>query len=264
MACALRTRVRTVSTVLTVSLRPKRLGRLARLTAGIAALGGVIAVLATARAARIEPDIARPAPIAALEPDDAERHAPDPAWTLATEPIERIGYRHGRRHTLEVVPLGPTAIEVEVRTARAFLAMRAAAAEAGVELRLESGFRTVEEQRELFRAWRKGHGNKAARPGRSNHQSGRALDIAVISVPGARAWLETHAASFGFKRTVKSEPWHWEYVDAPIARGATKRVSRKAAKHAKAKHSKAVGHAKRPARRPSSVRTTPRLASSRR
>lgn len=242
---------------MTVSLRPKRLGRLARWTVGAAALGGLIAVLATARAARIEPDADRTAPLAAPDDLDIGRHDVDPAWTLAAEPVERIGYRHGRRHTFEVVPLGPHEVEVEVSTARAFLAMRAAAADAGVELGLASGFRTVEQQRALYRAWRKGRGNKAARPGLSNHQSGRALDI-VISDPGSVAWLESNGALFGFKRTVKSEPWHWEYVDIPIARGAAKRVTRKAAKPAKAT---------RPARRPSSIATTPRshrVASSRR
>lgn len=239
--------------------RPTRLGRRARLLVGAAALAGLIAVLATARAARIEPDAGRTAAVVAAEDIEIEREE-DPAWTLAAEPIERIGYRHGRRHAFEVVPLGPTAVEVEVSTAKAFLAMRAAAAEAGVELGLASGFRTLDEQRALYRAWRKGRGNKAARPGLSNHQSGRALDIAFGPDPAALAWLEANGASFGFKRTVKGEPWHWEYVDIPVARGATKRVSRKAAKPTKTM---------RPARRPSSIAKTlrspgTRVASSRR
>lgn len=229
---------------------------------GGATLAGLLAILATARAALVQPEVAR-APEPVIEIHDAEQQD-DPSWTLDAEPVERIGFRHGRRHVVEVVPLGPTAVEVEIRTARAFLDMRAAAAQDGVELRLESGFRTVEQQRELYRAWRKGHGNKAARPGKSNHQSGRALDIAVKSVPGALAWLEENAASFGFKRTVKSEPWHWEYVDIPIARGATKRIKRKAGKA-----TKAVGHARRPARHPGSAGKTSRapgrrIASSRR
>jgi hypothetical protein len=246
----------------TASQRPKRLGRRARLTLGAATLGGLIAILATARAARVEPEAAPTAPIAAIENDDAERQVDDPTWTIAPDPVERVGYRHGRRHVFEVVPLGPTSVEVEIRTAEAFLLMRTAAADAGVELRLESGFRTVEQQRELFRAWRKGNGNKAARPGMSNHQSGRALDIAVMRVPGALAWLETNAASFGFKRTVASEPWHWEYVDSPVARGATKRVSRKAMKKA-LKGGKTAGHARRPAKRPSSAVKAPRPSGSR-
>lgn len=227
-----------------------RPGRLARWTVGIVALGGVIAALASALAARTEP--APAAPAAPADVVESEIEIEDPAWTLAADPVERVGYRQGRRQVFEVVPLGPTAVEVEVRTARAFLAMRSAALEAGIELRLESGFRTVAQQRALFRAWRKGRGNKAARPGMSNHQSGRALDIAVGSAPGALAWLEANGASYGFKRTVKTEPWHWEYVDVPVARAAFKRVSRKPVKHAKA-----VGRAKRHSKRASSVATAP-------
>lgn len=245
MACSLRPRLEAVSVPLAPH-RSQRLGRRARLLVGGAALAGLFAVLATARAALRAPEIAR-APEPEIEIEVAEAHVDDPSWTLSSEPIERVGYRKGRRQVIEVVPLGPTAVEVEIRTARAFLEMRAAAARDGVELRLESGFRTVEQQRELYRAWRSGQGNKAARPGKSNHQSGRALDIAVLSVPGALAWLEDNAASFGFKRTVPSEPWHWEYVDIPIARGPTKRVKHKANKAAKT-----ARHAKRPARHHSS------------
>jgi hypothetical protein len=243
-----------------VSHRPTRFGWLARLVVGLVAAGGLLAVVATARAMRVEPAVTMPEPVV----EAREEVRADPAWTISSEPVERTGFRHGRRHTIAVVPLGPSAVEVEVRTARAFLAMRAAAADAGIELRLESGFRTAAQQRVLYQAWRNGRGNKAARPGLSNHQSGRAVDIAVARVPGALAWLEDNAMSYGFKRTVKSEPWHWEYVDVPIARSTTKRVRGKTGKHAKA-----VAHTTRPARRPSSAATTsrkagPRVASSRR
>ena len=220
---------------------------------GAAALGGLIIALASARAAQTERVAPQPE-VAVAEADAADPI--DPLWNAEAEPVERIGYRNGRRHVIEVVALGPSAVEVEVRTAQAFLALRSAAAEAGVDLGLASGFRTVQEQRALFRAWRKGRGNQAALPGRSNHQSGRALDIAGITAPGALAWLDANAASFGFKRTVKSEPWHWEYVDIPIARGApAKRISRKHVKHAKA-----VGHARRPARHSAKVGAGPRSA----
>jgi hypothetical protein len=47
--------------------------------------------------------------------------------------------------------------------------------------------------------------NLAAAPGYSNHQSGRALDLTVSS------WLANNAARFGFKRTVPSEAWHYEF-----------------------------------------------------
>jgi hypothetical protein len=31
------------------------------------------------------------------------------------------------------------------------------------------------------------------------------------SAPGVYHWLENHAAHYGFKRTVPSEAWHWEW-----------------------------------------------------
>jgi D-alanyl-D-alanine carboxypeptidase len=99
---------------------------------------------------------------------------------------------------------------VEDDTARAFGAMRDAARRDGVELCITSGFRTQAEQEKLYRCWRRGRCPLAARPGHSKHQSGLALDLDVRTSRGAGAWLARHAGQFGFKRTVKPEPWHWE------------------------------------------------------
>ena len=141
-------------------------------------------------------------------------------WDDILEPSLASGYRNGRRSQIDIVTV--SGVEVEVQTAQAFIAMRAAAADRGIDLWVHSGFRTRGQQAELYRAWKRGRGNKAARPGHSNHQSGRALDIAVSS-PGALAWLSHNASRFGFKRTVRGEPWHWEYVNTPRARGKHKR-----------------------------------------
>ncbi len=225
LACALRLGSRAVS-IPTVSLRPSA-GRLAGLTLAATTIFGVlIAVLTSARASEIEPSPR--APFAAPEPAAVETPLPPS--------VMRTGYRLGRQQLIEVVPLG--AVEVEVATARAFLSMQAAAAKDGIELRIESGFRTAEAQRDLFLAWRKGRGNKAARPGESNHQSGRALDLAVQS-PGALEWLTTNAPAFRFKRTVKGEPWHWEFTDVPVARDpAAKIKKRKTSTVKKRRHTK--------------------------
>jgi hypothetical protein len=99
---------------------------------------------------------------------------------------------------------------VEVRTALAFERMRAAAARDHVAIRIVSGFRTMEHQQALYAAYRRGRGNLAARPGESNHQSGHALDLNTSS-PGVLPWLNRNAARFGFRRTVPSEAWHWEW-----------------------------------------------------
>src|SRR5262249_54779760 len=98
-----------VSARVVVAVRSRRLGRLAWVAGGIAAAAGLLAVLATARPARVEPTAAMAPDLSTLEPDNQEGNAPDLSWTLAGEPIERLGYRHGHRHILEVVPLGPTA-----------------------------------------------------------------------------------------------------------------------------------------------------------
>jgi LAS superfamily LD-carboxypeptidase LdcB len=119
------------------------------------------------------------------------------------------GYRKGKQIRVRLVDID--GIEVELATARAFRAMQQAAAEDGIELWIRSGFRTIELQTALYRAWRAGFGNKAARPGYSNHEAGTALDL-VVYEPTTLAWLGTHANKFGFRRTVPGEPWHWERV----------------------------------------------------
>lgn len=64
----------------------------------------------------------------------------------------------------------------------------------------------------LQAAYKAGGGNLAARPGYSNHQGGIAVDVGVGGTASAvYRWLAANAGRFGFVRTVKSEPWHWEY-----------------------------------------------------
>lgn len=120
------------------------------------------------------------------------------------------GYAGGRSVRVRVVDVDGT--DVEVATARAFRAMARAASANGVSLRIESGFRTNERQAELYREWRRGAGNLAAPPGYSHHQLGRALDL-ELDDPTC-AWLAAHAQGHGFYRTVRGEPWHWEYLGA--------------------------------------------------
>lgn len=130
-----------------------------------------------------------------------------------------VGYRRGKAFALDVVLIGHT--PVSIPTARAFLTMQAAAREAGIDLYVYSGFRTNERQAELRQAYLDGHGNKAARPGYSNHQAGTALDL-LLDAPETFAWLEANARRFGFRRTVAKEPWHWEY-QPPRAKAKARR-----------------------------------------
>lgn len=117
------------------------------------------------------------------------------------------GYSHGNRTNICVVSVDGKL--VEVRTAQAFGAMRAAARSAGVNIVVVSGFRTMDQQRYLYNLYLSGRGNLAARPGYSNHQSGLALDLNTSSA-GVYNWLSRNASRYGFRRTVPSEAWHWE------------------------------------------------------
>lgn len=53
---------------------------------------------------------------------------------------------------------------------------------------------------------------EVAKPGYSKHQLGTAFDFYVRDRQ-AFYWLKANAARYGFIRTIKSERWHWEYVE---------------------------------------------------
>ena len=85
-----------------------------------------------------------------------------------------------------------------------------------------NSFRTYAQQEALYKAYKAGKGNLAARPGTSRHEKGYATDISTGSVQ--QRWLtvggtynkvksgeKIRANEYGWYRTVKSEPWHFEY-----------------------------------------------------
>jgi LAS superfamily LD-carboxypeptidase LdcB len=119
------------------------------------------------------------------------------------------GYDHGEKTKVKIVSCGNS--EAELHTAVAFRAMAHAAEKAGLDLRIRSGFRSYEKQKALYKKYVRGHGNLAARPGYSNHESGRALDIYITDYR-VLEWLQKHASEYGFHRTVPGEAWHWEYL----------------------------------------------------
>lgn len=128
---------------------------------------------------------------------------------LADDVRVETGYRRGKKIKIRVVSIGWA--DVEIATAKAFRQMEEAAAEDGIELGIRSGFRSHARQQWLYRAFRAGYGNPAERPGYSSHQDGRALDL-VIYDEATHAWLTAHAKRFGFRQTVREEPWHWVYT----------------------------------------------------
>lgn len=119
------------------------------------------------------------------------------------------GWAHGRKKQIQLVHV--SGVELESKTARAFRDMAKAARKQGIAIAIRSGFRSHDKQTELYKRFRRGQGHLAARPGYSNHQNGKAVDI-YIDEYKVYEWLKKHAAKFGFKKTVRREAWHWEYV----------------------------------------------------
>ena len=121
------------------------------------------------------------------------------------------GYTSGKAFAITVVTVDGKKVEKD--TANAYYVMAKAAAAAGVNLKIVSGFRTMAEQQYLYNCYVNcscNNCNLAAKPGYSNHQSGHALDLNT-SASGVLTWLNNHGATYGFKRTVPSETWHWEW-----------------------------------------------------
>ena len=86
---------------------------------------------------------------------------------------------------------------------------------AGSSIQVNSGFRTLAQQYLLYRWYQTGRCGitAAATPGRSNHQSGRALDVANYS---ARI---TAMGNKGWSHTVPGDPVHFDYLSSPDIRG---------------------------------------------
>lgn len=93
----------------------------------------------------------------------------------------------------------------------AFSRMRQAIQASGIKVKVNSAFRTMAKQKELYTKYLTGRGALAAKPGRSNHQYGVAVDLDVKSNPKLLSWLRSNAGSYGFHQAVPSENWHWEY-----------------------------------------------------
>ncbi len=129
-----------------------------------------------------------------------------------------IGYVNGKPTALELIAIGGKdgrgePFRLRKDAAASFVAMKTAAAAEGILLSVTTAFRDMKYQEYLYQLYLAGTGNLAAKPGFSNHQGGIALDLATENGTNkAYFWLKDNAGKFGWKRTVSSEPWHWEYL----------------------------------------------------
>ena len=102
-----------------------------------------------------------------------------------------------------------------------FHAAQAAAKEVGIDMRIDSGYRTVETQKYLFNRAIKEHKTaeeaiKWVLPGElSRHPWGLALDVNLHHEKSGASWLEANGATFGLCRVYVNEWWHFEPLIAP-------------------------------------------------
>jgi D-alanyl-D-alanine carboxypeptidase len=103
--------------------------------------------------------------------------------------------------------------------ANAFLQLQAAAAQAGFNIGVGSGYRTPEEQASLrirngcpdvYSSPASSCRVPTAIPGRSNHNHGLAIDIS--GTEAAKAWANANAGKFGLHFPVAGENWHVELI----------------------------------------------------
>jgi hypothetical protein len=188
----------------------------------VAALLGVIAALAGALGSHslVSSLPAATSPFTAASP------------SAAAPPID--GRRSERRGALGeadgAVPDGTTVFDDEVSGVAKLDsdlvgALHRAAADAagdGVELYVDSGWRSPEYQEQLLREAISKYGSEeaatrwVATPETSAHVSGDAVDIGPS---GAAAWLSAHGAAYGLCQVYGNEPWHYELRPQAIGRG---------------------------------------------
>jgi zinc D-Ala-D-Ala carboxypeptidase len=129
-----------------------------------------------------------------------------------------------------VVPDGTTVFDDDIpavaKLAPALLsALRSAATDAardGIEVHLNSGWRSKKYQEQLLEEAVSKYGSKAvaarwvATPETSAHVQGEAVDVG----PSAAArWLSEHGDEYGLCQIYGNEPWHYELRPDAVGRG---------------------------------------------
>lgn len=145
------------------------------------------------------------------------------AFQFSSGPIDNAiildGYVDGKRVNIEgqklpYVDSSGKQFVLEKQAAINYLNMVEAANRDGINLEINYSFRTNKEQANLY-GRRHQTGVITAKPGHSNHQSGIAVDIMNCVRNKNKTtvywWLIKNAAQFGYKNTIQTEPWHWQF-----------------------------------------------------
>ncbi|WP_144711784.1 M15 family metallopeptidase [Curtobacterium pusillum] len=126
--------------------------------------------------------------------------------------------RIGTSATIDELAGTPAVANLDADLRRAVVRATEAAAADGVEVRINSGWRSTRYQRTLLDAAVQEHGSleEARRwvntPERSTHVLGRAVDVGPVD---AAAWMQEHGSDFGLCQTYENESWHFELSTTP-------------------------------------------------
>jgi hypothetical protein len=174
------------------------------------AAGLLVAVAATAAAL----DRQAASPSTATAPSAVLRVKQDGGALPPREPRGPLGQADG------ALPDGATAFDelpgvanLDPALLTALRRAATSAAHAGVELLVDSGWRSPDYQQRLLRQAISEHGSaeEAARwvaaPATSRHVSGDAVDVGPSA---AAAWLSRNGAAYGLCQVYANEPWHFE------------------------------------------------------
>jgi hypothetical protein len=140
------------------------------------------------------------------------------------------GHRAALGRAGGAVPKGTTIFDDEVPAvgnldSDLLASLRRAATDAareGVQLQVDSGWRSPAYQERLLREAIAKYGSKkeakrwVATPKTSAHVSGDAVDVGP---PAGAGWLSQHGAAYGLCQIYANEPWHYELRPKAIAHG---------------------------------------------
>ena len=161
-------------------------------------------------------------------PSTAPSLASAPSAPSAAAPIHarRRAHRGALGEADGAIPDGTTVFDDQVPGVAnldpALLGALRQAATDGVELIVDSGWRSPAYQEHLLQQAISKYGSQAeaarwvATPDTSEHVSGHAVDIGPAA---AAAWLSEHGVAYGLCQTYRNEPWHYELRPDAIDQG---------------------------------------------
>jgi hypothetical protein len=145
-------------------------------------------------------------------PSSATAAAGDASPAVAAADVDLSAYANGQIPSSALSPIGDGEY-LAAPAARAFTALRAAAARDGVTMGVNDAYRSLEDQERLAaQLGLYSQGGLAARPGTSTHGLGVSLDLDLDGA--AQRWMQANAGAYGFVADVGGESWHWTYRPA--------------------------------------------------